>query len=107
MAKLRPALYYTIRTHSLYQPIIAVTSEKGRRRWYGRDCKDNMATNGTFEDIRGRFETLEAAQSCKAEVLAIEAEFDEQIKFHRREMNRLRESCTNKIRAYIAEKSNG
>ena len=61
---MKPALYYAIRKN-LYSTIVAVTSEKGTRRWHGRDCQYNEATHGTFDQLRGKFNTLEEAEACR------------------------------------------
>jgi hypothetical protein len=73
---MKAPLYYAIRTGSLYNPVIAVTSEK-RHRWHGRDVRDNMATHGVLSDIKGRFETREAAEAMRERVGKLADSYDE------------------------------
>lgn len=102
---MKQALYYAIR-RNLYSTVVAVTSEKGTRRWHGRDCKYNEATHGTFDQLRGRFPTQEAAEKCREGVLAIDAKFDTQIEVHRQATTRLYRECRDEIDAYIKANSN-
>jgi hypothetical protein len=76
---MKTALYYSVRTMCLYPHVVAVTSEKGRSwgrhcRWYGRDVRYNEATNGTTDQLKGRFATQEEAQAQVDNIKRIEAE---------------------------------
>jgi hypothetical protein len=79
---MKPALFYAIKR---YRPgtIIAVTSEK-RNRWFGRDTRDNDPTHGTFEDLRGRFDTLDQAKAAQSDI----REIVERYKVQRDELSR-------------------
>lgn len=52
-----------------YRPV-AITTEKGRR-WYGRDLEHDEPTNGTFDQLVGRFETEASVKSAMAGVREI------------------------------------
>jgi hypothetical protein len=75
---MKPALYYAIRSGA----IIAVTSEKeARHQWFGRYVTDNSATHGSSAgygqaQLRGRFETIEAAEAMRDQLIAIAAKYD-------------------------------
>lgn len=84
---MKPALYYSIRRNYGHS-IIAVTSEKGPKRawdsarWFGREVEYNTATNGTGDQLRGRFATLEAATEVKDAIKIIGDMYDEARKVH-------------------------
>lgn len=81
---MKKALYYAIRVMSLYPYVVAVTSEKnaryGERRWYGRDEKHGNATHGHLNDLRGRFDTPEAAEAMRAKVAELTKAYDDRRK---------------------------
>lgn len=103
---MKPALYYAIR-RNLYSTVVAVTSEKGTRRWHGRDCQYNEATHGTFDQLRGKFASQEEAEACRAGVLEIDKRFDVLIEVHRNATTKLYRECRDEIDAFIKEKSDG
>jgi hypothetical protein len=74
------ALYYAIRTGSLYNPVVAVTSEKGPpgapSRWYGREIKHDMPTNGVMSDLSGRFEDVESAIAMRSSIAELADSYD-------------------------------
>lgn len=71
----RPALFYSI-VNDLYHPkVVAVTTEKSRQ-WHGRDCRDDSGTHGRASELRGRFDTLEAAQTKVEAVKEIQAKHE-------------------------------
>lgn len=81
---MKRALYYSVRVKTLYPYVVAVTSEKpsrwGRTRWYGRDCRHDESTNGTTDDLRGRFGTALDAERMVASIKAIADRYDAQRK---------------------------
>ena len=100
---MKRALYYAIRTGSLYNPVIAVTSERGRR-WSGRDCPHGhvtyySTTHGTMSDLSGRFETENEAFAMRRQIAALSDSYDESRKvlalhtsqLHARERNAMAE----------------
>jgi hypothetical protein len=74
---MKPALYYTIHTMCMYPKVIAVTSEKARGRWYGREVRDNTATHGTNTDVRGRWDTQAEAEAMLTQVSKLAADYQE------------------------------
>jgi len=81
---MKKALYYSVRVKTLYPYVVAVTSEKGSRRWYGRDCRTGESTNGLLQHTRGRFDTQADAES---KVAAIK-EIDDRLKVKRDELSK-------------------
>lgn len=102
---MKQALYYAIR-RNYGNSVVAVTSEKGTRRWHGRDCRYNEATHGTFDQLRGKFKTLEDANACREGILKIDAEYDAKIKVHRDTQTLLYRECARDIDKFIADNSN-
>ena len=100
---MKKALYYAIRTNCLYSKVIAVTSEKGSGRWFGRDCRYNDSTNGRASDLRGRFETQEQAEACLTGVIAITNDYEAQRKVLSDKQTRLYREERDKVDAYITE----
>jgi hypothetical protein len=72
---MKPALFYSLAAHGRTQ-IVAVTSIKRERNWYGRAVRDNMATHGTLSGLLGRFETEEAASAARDEIKAIRDRYE-------------------------------
>jgi hypothetical protein len=85
---MKQALYYSIRKN-LYDTVVAVTSEKGTRRWHGRDCQYNEVTHGTFDQLRGRFKTQADAEACRSGIRAISDKYKPLLEQNIRERNRL------------------
>lgn len=77
---MKKALYYAIRTGSLYNPVVAVTSEKGPpgqpSRWYGRQVRDDMPTNGTLGQLSGKFEHVEDAIKMRDSIAELADSYD-------------------------------
>lgn len=74
---MKPALYYTIRTMCYRPKVIAVTSEKARGRWYGREVSDNTATNGITSHVRGRWDTQAEADAMLGKVSKLAEAYQE------------------------------
>lgn len=78
---MKPALYYAVSGTNNPQ-IVAVTSETTagyRKKWHGRYVSDNTPTHGKFgghDDIKGRFTTVEEAQSHVAALRKISAKYE-------------------------------
>jgi hypothetical protein len=72
---MKKALYYAIRTGSLYNPVVAITSEKGAR-WYGREVKNDMPTHGVLSDLSGKFDNVEDAIAMRDKVAALADSYD-------------------------------
>ncbi len=72
---MKPPLYYAIRTGALYNPIIAVTTEK-THRWHGREVRDNTITHGVLSDLSGRFDSQEAAEAMREQIGKVADHFD-------------------------------
>jgi hypothetical protein len=68
-------LYYAIRTGSLYNPVIAVTTEKGHR-WHGREVKGDMPTHGVLSDLSGRFDDVESAVAMRDSIAKLADSYD-------------------------------
>ncbi len=90
---MKKPLYYAIRTGSLYNPVIAVTSERGHR-WSGREepygHKTYVSpTHGTMSDLAGRFDTLEAAQASRAKIAELADSYDKARQVLHNESSRL------------------
>lgn len=69
---MKAAMFYAIKNPRFGTTrIVAVTSIKRERNWYGRELPDNMATHGSLRDLYGKFETPEDAQAKIAELNAI------------------------------------
>jgi hypothetical protein len=81
-------LYYAIRTGSLYNPVIAVTSEK-KHRWHGRDVNGHMPTHGVLTDLSGRFETVEEAVLKREAISKLADSYDEGRRVLARESDKL------------------
>lgn len=90
---MKPAMFYAIRVHTLTPYIVAVTSLQPRRfgktHWYGRDTRYTQATNGSMDDLRGRFESQEAAAAVLDQVIAIGVDFDAKRKVLNDQVSRL------------------
>ena len=87
---MKSALYYSI-TRTPYSSalhIVAITTES-RRRWYGRDIRDNEPTNGRTDRLHGRFDTVEAAQAKVAAAQAVNAKYNPLIEASQSETLRL------------------
>jgi hypothetical protein len=82
------ALYYAIRTGSLYNPVIAVTTEKGHR-WHGREVKGDMPTHGVLTDLSGRFNDVESAIAMREAVAKLADSYDSARKVLARATTRL------------------
>lgn len=102
---MKQALYYAIRKSWGYN-IVAITSEKGSRRWFGRDCRFNEATNGTSDQLLAKFKTEEAANATRAEIKRIDEKFDEQIKQLRNGIDKLNRDCRKEVRDYLEGNEN-
>lgn len=97
---MRPALFYAIKPGGTWGPrIIAVTTERGSH-WWGRDTKDDLGTHGRSSDIKGRFETIEAAVEVRDRVQRIHDHFRNE----RRKMDAMHtrlyhaeEACTREV----------
>lgn len=88
---MKTALYYAIR-RNLYNTVVAVTTEKGSRRWHGRDCTYNEATHGTFDQLMGRFDTKEAAEAMRTEIARIANKYKAERKPHETAIMQLHQS---------------
>jgi hypothetical protein len=91
---MKRALYYAIRTGSLYCPVIAVTSEKGRTpglpdRWHGREVRGDMPTHGKMSDLRGKFEHVEQAYAMQGRIRELADSYDAARKVLSTESSRL------------------
>jgi hypothetical protein len=89
---MKKALYWAVRP-TMYGPrIVAVTQERSGR-WWGRTTHDDLGTHGRLSDIRGRFETIEAAQAVQSTIQRVRDHYqsqsavvsDLQTKLHRAE----------------------
>lgn len=98
---MKQALYYAIR-HNYGNSVIAVTSEKGTRRWHGRDTRYNETTHGTFDQLRGRFDSQEAAEAMRDKIAFLSKQFDERRKVLDRYGKFLREREHDAIAAIMA-----
>lgn len=90
---MKTPIYWAIRTGSLYNPVIAVTSERGPR-WSGREephgHKTHVSTtHGTMSDLAGRFVTLEAAQAAREKIAELADSYDKARNVLTREATRL------------------
>ncbi len=109
---MKKPLYYAIRTGSLYNPVIAVTSERGRYvgrtdRWFGRDTRDNMATHGRISDLSGRFDTLEAAVAKRSDIAKLSDTYDEARKALTRATSKLYATERAALTELLADKDPG
>jgi hypothetical protein len=95
---MKKPLYYAIRTGALYNPVIAVTSEKGHR-WHGREERTNMPTHGVLSDLSGRFETAGAAELKRAAIGEVADAYDEL----RKKLSRARSDVDKLEREAVAE----
>jgi hypothetical protein len=95
-------LYYSIRVMSVYNPIVAVTSEKLRGRWHGRYVDDNTPTHGNQSDLRGKFTSLEMAKRCKSDISEINGRYREQSKVINKQLSALYVKEREEIEALIA-----
>ena len=90
---MKKALYYAIRTGSLYNPVVAVTSEKGPpgqpNRWFGREVRGDMPTNGRMDALSGRFEHVEDAVKMRDSIAKLADSYDEARKVLARESSKL------------------
>lgn len=67
---MKPALSYSI-VMSLGRPtVVAITSERAHR-WWGRDCRTDLSTNGIAHSLNGRFLSRAEADACLEEVAAV------------------------------------
>lgn len=98
---MKQALYFAIR-RNLYNTIVAITSEKGRRRWHGRDCRYNEVTHGTFDQLlASNFKTYEEAEACRKGITEIDDRYEAQLKLLRNKINELHRDCRRDIEAFI------
>lgn len=105
---MKPALYYAIR-RNLYHTVAAITSEKKGRyidKWYGRDCEYGESTNGTVDQLRGRFKTCEEAEAMRLKISIIADDYDRQRDVHHKAISKLYQDESNAIEAAIATGSN-
>ena len=59
---MKKALYYAVRTTTLTPYVVAVTTERAGHRWFGRDTRHDLPTNGKLSDLKGRFSGQETAE---------------------------------------------
>jgi hypothetical protein len=85
---MKKALYYAIRTGSLYNPVVAVTTEK-QHRWHGREVKGDMPTHGVLSDLSGKFNDLETAVKMRESIARLSDSYDEARKVLAKESSRL------------------
>lgn len=85
---MKPALFYSLAGWS-HDRVVAITSTKRDRLWYGRECHDNIATHGTLRELRGRFDTQEAAEAAMRVIRSIEAKYKPLIDAANAESSRL------------------
>jgi hypothetical protein len=94
---MKKALYYAIRTGSLYNPVVAVTTEK-QHRWHGREVRvskilnaiiSGMPTHGVLSDLSGRFEHVEDAIKTRDSIAKVADSYDEARKLLARESSAL------------------
>lgn len=98
---MKTALYYAIR-RNLYKTVVAITTEKGSRRWHGRDCTYNEATHGTFDQLMGRFDTKEAAEAKRSELSRIADKYKAERKPHETAIMELHRSERRAIEEAVA-----
>ena len=100
---MKKPLYYAIR-RNLGNDIVAVTSEKGTSRWYGRRLPYNEVTHGTFDQLIAKgFNSEAEARDCKEGIEKIDAEFNVKIKDLQRQINELHRQCRRAIGTYIED----
>jgi acetoin utilization deacetylase AcuC-like enzyme len=85
---MKKALYYAIRTGGAYNPVIAVTREK-QHRWYGREVRGDMPTNGVLTDLSGKFEHVESAIAMRESIAKLSDSYDEVRKLLAQESSKL------------------
>lgn len=107
---MKRALYYSIRVKTLYPYVVAVTSEKGARlvkRWYGRRVEYDEPTNGTTDQLRGRFDTVEQAINMREQIADIAAEYDRKRALHHDAVLKLHRAESEAVNALFAGKGDG
>lgn len=97
---MRVPLHYSIRNRYGRHEIIAVTTERGGH-WWGRTLPDNIGTHGANYDLRGRFETVEAAQAVFDKIKYVADHYAEQRRALDLAERRLRQSEQDHIKRIL------
>ncbi len=108
---MKKPLYYAIRTGSLYNPVIAVTSERGSR-WSGRECPHGMVTyysptHGRMTDLSCKFETENAAYAKRSDIAKLSDAYDEARKALARATSKLHATERGALAELLADKDPG
>jgi len=100
---MKRALYYAVRVNTYRAHVVAVTLEKGSR-WYGRRLAYDEPTNGTLDQLRGRFETAERAVNRLDEIAAIVSAYKTKRSSHNDAIRKLHREEREAIDALFADK---
>lgn len=105
---MKKPIYYAI-SRRRNNPVMAITSEKGNRRWYGRTVQDHLTTNGTKHELLVVHENVEVLIKLRDSIINISQDYyqrrqvlNKQVEdLYKEEANKIADLCRNVEQAKI------